>query len=197
MLSRPGSKPGPVWMRRISDSFSDPERSLKMMMPFWAFFIIYMIVCIGLTHFVTAVVLSKDYVYESSTRIAGLPLISYSPAAHGIIAIGGRATGVIALGGLAFGFIAIGGVTAGVISFGGISIGLFALAGVSPWLACVRRLGRWPLRSWWLRHRQICVCGKWCSLRHRRSQRPPERAPDRLSLIHDQRRHRSFRALSA
>jgi hypothetical protein len=118
-------------MRRMSDSFSDPDRSLKLMMPFWAFFIIYMIVCIGLTHFVTAVVLSKDYVYESSTRIAGLPLVSYSPAAHGVIAIGGRATGVIALGGLAAGFIAIGGVTAGVISIGGVSIGLFALAGVS------------------------------------------------------------------
>jgi len=57
-------------MRRISDSFSDPDRSLKIMMPFWVFFIIYMIVFIGLTHFVTAVVLSKDYVYESSTRIA-------------------------------------------------------------------------------------------------------------------------------
>jgi hypothetical protein len=131
MLSRPGSKPGPVWMRQISDSFSDPDRSLKLMMPFWAFFVIYMIVCIGLTHFVTAVVLSKDYVYESSTRVAGLPLVSYSPAAHGIIAIGGRATGVIALGGLAFGFIAIGGITVGVISLGGLSMGLFALAGVS------------------------------------------------------------------
>jgi len=131
MLSRPGSKPGPAWMRRISDSFSDPDRSLKIMMPFWVFFIIYMIVFIGLTHFVTAVVLSKDYVYESSTRIAGMPLISYRPAAHGIIAIGGRATGVIALGGLAAGFIAIGGVAAGVISIGGVSIGLFALAGLS------------------------------------------------------------------
>jgi len=131
MLSRPGSKPGPVWMRRMSDSFSDPERSLKMMMPFWAFFIIYMIVCIGLTHFVTAVILSKDYVYESSTRIAGLPLISYSPAAHGIIAIGGRATGFIALGGLAVGVIAIGGLAVGVISVGGVSLGLFALAGVA------------------------------------------------------------------
>ena len=131
MLSRPGSKPGPVWMHRISDSFSDPDRSLKIMMPFWVFFIIYMIVFIGLTHFVTAVVLSKDYVYESSTRIAGMPLVSYSPAAHGIIAIGGRATGVIALGGLAFGFIAIGGITVGVISIGGLSLGVFALAVVS------------------------------------------------------------------
>ena len=131
MLSRPGALPGPAWMRRMSDSFSDPDRALKIMMPFWAFFIIYMIVCVGLTHFVTAVVLSKDYVYESSIHIAGLPLVSYSPAAHGIIAIGGRATGVIALGGLAAGFIAIGGVTVGVISIGGLSIGLLALAGVS------------------------------------------------------------------
>jgi hypothetical protein len=131
MLSRPGSKPGPVWMRRLSDSFSDPDRALKMMMPFWAFFIIYMLVFIGLTHFVTAVVLSKDHVYESSTRIAGLPLVSYSPVAHGIIAIGGRATGVIALGGMAFGVIAIGGLSVGVISLGGVSLGVFALAGVA------------------------------------------------------------------
>jgi hypothetical protein len=118
-------------MRRISDSFSDPDRSLKIMMPFWVFFIMYMIVFIGLTHFVTAVVLSKDYVYESSTRIAGVPLVSYRPAAHGILAIGGRATGVIALGGLACGFIAIGGLAVGVISVGGVSLGLFALAGVA------------------------------------------------------------------
>ncbi len=131
MLSRPGSKPGPVWMRSLSDSFSDPDRALKMMMPFWVFFIIYMLVFIGLTHFVTAVVLSKDYVYQSPIHFAGLPLVSYSPAAHGIIAIGGRATGVIALGGLAFGFIAIGGIAVGVISLGGVSLGLFALAGVA------------------------------------------------------------------
>jgi len=131
MLSRPGSKPGPAWMRGISDSLSDPDRAQKIRMPFWAFFIIYMLVCIALTHFVTAVVLSKDYVYESSTRIAGLPLVSYSPTAHGIIAIGGRATGVIALGGLALGFIAIGGLAVGVISLGGVSLGLCALAGVA------------------------------------------------------------------
>jgi len=131
MLSRPGSKPGPAWMRRISDSLSDPDRAHKNMLPFWAFFIVYMLICIGLTHFVTAVVLSKDYGFDSSVRIAGLPLISYRPAAHGIIAIGGRATGVIALGGVAAGLIAIGGVTAGVISIGAVSLGLFALAGVS------------------------------------------------------------------
>jgi hypothetical protein len=118
-------------MRNISDSWSDPERARKVMIPFWAFFIIYMLVCIGLTHFVTAVALSKDYVYESPVHIAGLPLISYSPVARGIIALGGRATGFIALGGFAVGFIAIGGLSIGVFAIGGMSIGLFALAGLA------------------------------------------------------------------
>ena len=131
MLNRPGSNPGPAWMRNISDSMADPDRSHKIMMPFWAFFLIYMLACIALTQFVTAVALSKDYVYESSVHIAGLPLISYSPVARGIIALGGRATGFIALGGLAVGFIAIGGLAVGVFSVGGVSLGLFALAGIA------------------------------------------------------------------
>jgi hypothetical protein len=131
MLTRPGSKPGPAWMRNLSDSLADPDRVRKFMIPFWAFFIVYMLGIVVLTHFVTAVALSKEHVYESSTRIAGMPLFSYGPVAHGIIAIGGRVTGVIALGGIAAGFIAIGGVALGVISFGGVSIGLFALAGVA------------------------------------------------------------------
>ena len=131
MLTRPGSNPGPAWIRNISDSMADPERAHKIMMPFWAFFLIYMLVCIGLTHFVTAVALSKDYLYESHVHIGGLPLVSYSPVAHGIIAIGERATGVIALGGLAVGFIAIGGFSIGVFAIGGLSIGLYALAALA------------------------------------------------------------------
>ncbi len=131
MLTRPGSNPGPAWMRNISDSLSDPERAHKVMMPFWAFFIIYMLVFIALTHFVTAVALSKDYDYESPVHIAGLPLISYSHVAHGILALGGRATGVVALGGFAVGFIAIGGLSIGVFAIGGMSIGLIALAGLA------------------------------------------------------------------
>jgi len=131
MLTRPGSNPGPAWIRNISDSMADPERAHKIMMPFWAFFLIYMLVFIGLTHFVTAVVLSKDYVYESPVHIAGLPLVSYSPVAHGIIALGGRATGVLALGGIAVGFIAIGGITLGVFAIGGLSIGVFGLAALA------------------------------------------------------------------
>jgi hypothetical protein len=131
MLTRPGSKPGPAWMRNISDSLGDPDRARTVMMPFWAFFILYLLAILLLTHFVTAIALSRDHIYESQTRIAGLPLFSYGPVAHGIIAVGGRATGVIALGGIAAGFIAFGGLSLGAISIGGLSLGLLSIAGVA------------------------------------------------------------------
>ncbi len=131
MLIRPGSKSGPNWMRNISESLTDPERTRRVMMPFWAFFIVYMIACIVLTHFVTAVALSPEHVYQSQTKIAGLPLLSYGSVARGIIAIGGRATGIIALGGIAVGVFAFGGVAIGGIAVSGISIGLFALGGIA------------------------------------------------------------------
>jgi hypothetical protein len=131
MLTRPGSKPGPAWMRNISDSLAHPDRARTVMMPFWGFFILYLLAILLLTHFITAIALSRDHIYESQTRIAGLPLFSYGPVAHGIIAVGGRATGVIALGGIAAGFIAFGGLSLGVISIGGLSFGLLSIAGVA------------------------------------------------------------------
>jgi hypothetical protein len=131
MLIRPGSKSGPAWMRSISESLSDPERARKIMMPFWAFFALYMFICVGVTHFVTAVVFSKDYLYESHLHIAGLPFLSYGAVAHGIIAIGGRATGIIAMGGIAIGVLAFGGIAIGGIAVSGISVGLFALGGLA------------------------------------------------------------------
>jgi len=118
-------------MRNISDSFSDPNRSPKTLLPFWAFFLIYMFVFIGLAHFVTAVVLSDEHAFESAARIGGMPVVSYGPVAHGIIAVGARATGIIALGGVAVGVIAIGGLTVGILSIGGLSVGVLALAGVA------------------------------------------------------------------
>lgn len=131
MLTRPGSMPGPAWMRNLSDSLANPDHARKIMMPFWAFFLLYMLGILLLVHFITAVALSPDNSYVSSTRIAGLPLISYGASAHGVIAIGIRATGVIALGALAAGVVAIGGITVGVIPIGGVSLGIFALAGVA------------------------------------------------------------------
>ena len=131
MLTRPGSKPGPAWMRNISDALANPDRARTVMLPFWAFFILYLLVILLLTHFITAIALSKDHIYESPTLIAGLPLFSYGPVAHGIIAVGGRATGVIVFGGIAAGLIAFGGLTLGVISIGGFSIGLLSIAAVA------------------------------------------------------------------
>ena len=128
----PGSKPGPGWMRNISDSLADPHRARAVMMPFWAFFIPYLLAILLLTLFITAIALSKDHIYESPTLIAGLPLFSYGPVAHGIIAVAGRASGVIVFGGIAAGFIAFGGLTLlGVISIGGFSIGLLSIAAVA------------------------------------------------------------------
>jgi hypothetical protein len=139
MLIRPGSKPGPAWMRQASDALVDPERSRKIMMPFWVFFILYMIAFIGIIHLVTAVALAKEYGYESRVQIAGLPIVSYHPVARGIIALGGRATGFIAIGGVAVGLFALGGVAIGAIAIGGCSLGVFALAAIAiGW----RALGR-------------------------------------------------------
>ena len=131
MLTHPGSKTGPAWMRNFSDSLADPGRDRTEMMPFWAFFILDLLAIVLLRHFITAIALSRDHIYESQTRIAGLPLFSYGPVAHGIIAVAGRATGVIALGGIAAGFIAFGGLSLGVISIGGLSFGLLSIAGVA------------------------------------------------------------------
>ncbi len=131
MLTRPGSKSGPAWMRKFSGSLANPDRAGTVMLPYWAFFILYLLAILLLTHFITAIALSKDHIYESPTHIAGLPLFSYGPVAHGIIAVGGHTTGVIALGGIAAGFIAFVGLTLGVISIGGFSIGLLCIAAVA------------------------------------------------------------------
>jgi hypothetical protein len=131
MLSRPGCKPGPAWMRDISDSLADPDRVRKVMMPFWLFLIVYLLAILVVTHFVTAVAFSKDQSYRSEMMIAGQPLVSYGYSARGVIAIGGRATGVVALGGIAVGVIAIGGVCVGLFSLSGVALGVAAVGGLA------------------------------------------------------------------
>ena|SRR5262245_45083173 len=129
MLSRPGCRPGPAWMRNISDTLADPDRVRKVLMPFWLFLILYMLAILLVTHFVTAVAFSKDQTYQSRVVISGQPLVSYGFAARGIIAIGGRATGIIALGGIAVGVIAMGGISLGLLSISGVAFGLVAVGG--------------------------------------------------------------------
>src|SRR5207253_215255 len=111
MLTRPGSEPGPEWMRRLG---GNPRQLRKA--------ILSIIVFVGVIQ-LAAIVVGDIAVYRADGRhvrlynspiqIVGMPLSS----------MGGRAHGVIAYGGLATGIIAVGGVSAGVISFGGISVG--------------------------------------------------------------------------
>jgi hypothetical protein len=132
MLTRPGSEPGPAWMRRFGDGTIDPRRLRKA--------ILRVIVLFGMIQ-VTAIVIADIAVYRAHGRhvqsynspiqIAGMPLLSVGPRAHGVIAYGGVATGIIAIGGMAAGVIAFGGLSAGLFAFGGLSVGWLALAGVA------------------------------------------------------------------
>jgi len=130
MLTRPGSRPGPAWMRNFSEHSAQTAGQTRMI-PFWLFFLLYMAFILVLTHLATAVVFSGERSYESPTQIAGLPLLSYGSTAKGVIAIGGKATGIVAIGGLAIGAVAIGGLAIGGISLGGLSIALMAFGGLA------------------------------------------------------------------
>lgn len=130
MLTRPGSKPGPAWMRAFSEQTVEHSDRGRMI-PFWLFFLLYMACILILTHLTTAVVFSGDRSYSSPRQVAGLPLLSYGPSATGIIAIGGRATGIVAVGGLAIGVVAIGGLALGGVSIGGVSLAFLAIGGLA------------------------------------------------------------------
>ena len=134
MLTRPGSGPGPTWMREL---LLDPRRLRRA--------ILRMVILFGLLQ-VTFVVLGDIAVYRahgkhmrgytSQTQIAGMPLLSMGGRAHGIIAYGGLATGVVAIGGVAAGVIAFGGLSVGVLGFGGLTMGVIVLgAGAIGWRA--------------------------------------------------------------
>ena len=131
MLTRPGSEPGPEWMRRLVDG-SDPRRLRRM--------ILRIVIILGLMQ-MTAVIIGDIAVYRLSGRharsynspiqIAGMPLVSLGGRAHGIIAYGGVATGIIAVGGLSAGVIAFGGLSLGIFGFGGLSLAGIAVASVA------------------------------------------------------------------
>ena len=130
MLTRPGSKPGPAWMREFSE-YSADMRERRHMIPFSLFFLLYMVFILIVTHLTTAVVFSGEHSYSSPIQIAGLPLVSYGSTARGIIAIGGQATGIIAVGGLAIGVVALGGLALGGVALGGASLSILALGGLA------------------------------------------------------------------
>lgn len=131
MLTRPGSEPGPEWMRRLVDG-SDPGKLRRL--------VLRIVIILGLIQ-MTAVVAADIAVYRahghhvrsynSPIQIAGMPLVSVGGRAHGVIAYGGVATGIIAVGGAASGVVAFGGVSVGFFAFGGLSLAGIAVAAVA------------------------------------------------------------------
>jgi hypothetical protein len=119
-------------MRKLGDGTVDPRELRRKMLRVVLFF--------GILQAVSIIVGDIAFYqahgrharsYNSPIKIAGLPLFSIGPIAHGIIAYGGVATGVIAIGGLAAGVIAFGGLSVGVFAFGGLSAGLLVVAAVA------------------------------------------------------------------
>ena len=129
MLTRPGSRPGPRWMRKLNDSASAPTaaRHLAWLIP------LVMFLSVGLSR---TLLRFPNQPYESPNQLAGLPLVAAGATPHAIIAIGGRPVGVIAIGGIAMGVVALGGIAIGGIAISGLSLGIIALGGGAVgWLA--------------------------------------------------------------
>lgn len=132
MLTRPGSSPGPEWMRKLGDGSLDPRQLRRKLLRVFLFFGILQVgsIIVGdIAAYKTPG--PHDQPYNSPIQVAGLPLLSIGVTAHGVIAVGGVVTGVIAIGGLAAGVIAFGGLSVGVFAFGGLSVALMAFAGVA------------------------------------------------------------------
>src|SRR3989449_1662095 len=134
MLIRPGSAPGSGWMRDVSDRLaSGPADTRPVPRRFWVLYLVFMISALAILPMLGRRSMPSYNVrsYESSSRIAGLPVFASGAAPVAIIAIGGRPRGVIAIGGLAFGVVAVGGVAVGGFAIGGVSLGFLALGGLA------------------------------------------------------------------
>ncbi|HEV2194512.1 MAG TPA: hypothetical protein VGR55_02970 [Candidatus Acidoferrum sp.] len=134
MLTRPGSEPGPAWMRELA---LNPRRLRKAILCIVIFFGLIQVMFIVLGDIAAYRAHGRHVrAYTSQTQIMGMPLLSMGGRAHGVIAYGGLATGIVAIGGVAAGVIAFGGVSVGLLGFGGLTIGLIVLgAGAIGWRA--------------------------------------------------------------
>jgi hypothetical protein len=133
MLTRPGSSPGPSWMRNLSELATvDPRQFRRKLLRVFVFFAVLQAGSIIVADIAAFRAPGRhDQPYNSPIQIAGLPLISVGVVAHGVIAVGGVATGVIAIGGVTAGAITLGGLSMGLFAFGGVSLAFMAFAGVA------------------------------------------------------------------
>jgi hypothetical protein len=131
VLSRPGSEPGPEWMRGLAaapKASPDSERVFGHPGAFWVIQVAAIVVAD------VAVYRAHGWharSYESPIQIAGMPLLSMGRTAHGVITCGGVATGIVAISGVTAGVIAFGAASVGVFSFGALSVGILVLAAVA------------------------------------------------------------------
>jgi hypothetical protein len=130
MLTRPGSNPGPEWMKKLDASSRDPREHLRSVKRLWLFYGLptFAALFLGLALVPQA---ARHGNYESPMRTGGMPLLSTGSTPHGVIAIGGRATGILAIGGIATGWIAVGAIAVGGVALGGLSVGLFAFGALA------------------------------------------------------------------
>ena len=129
MLTRPGSEPGPAWMRELS---MDPRRLRNAILRIIVFFGIIQIGAVVAGDIAVYRAHGRHIsTYNSPMQIAGMPLLSMGGRAHGVIAYGGVATGIIAIGGVTAGVITFGGLGIGLFSFGGLSLAMVAIGGVA------------------------------------------------------------------
>ena len=130
MLTRPGSEPGPEWMRKLSGQGFRPIR--KGILGISILFGVMQVLSIVGAEFAVYRAHGRPVrSYASPMQIAGMPVLSVGGAAHGVVAYGGVATGIVALGGLTRGVIALGATSVGVFSFGAFSLGIFVLAALA------------------------------------------------------------------
>lgn len=129
MLTRPGSEPGPEWMRKLS---GDPQKLRKAIIRVVVFFGIIQVGAVVAGDIAVYRAHGRHvFSYNSPIQVAGMPLLSIGGRAHGVIAYGGVATGIVAIGGLTAGVITFGGLGIGFFSFGGLSLAVLAMGGVA------------------------------------------------------------------
>src|SRR6266567_295070 len=109
MLTRPGSAPGSGWMRNVSDRLaSGPADPRSLPRRYWIWYIAFMSFVLVILPLVQRRPMPSYDVrsYESSTRIAGLPLFASGATPVAIIAVGGLAVGGYAYAGngVAYGY---------------------------------------------------------------------------------------------